>query len=290
MIYDKVIIKQIPDDLAELTGLNKYNRSKMPKTGDFFQVAIEGGRFVTGIDEDSLQVNRLPEHEKEEKKKEIKALRESLESLTGKDLSATSSFWELFGISVSSDNDLILNKSNPMDIVRYHALIANGYAAPDKASASLPQYRNAKYFCFVEERANEEEVSTQMKRDRARSELLNLSDDSDKMVLVGQYLEGDKYKDGMSPKTLYKMLSDYINSVNEPDNLKRFVKAVGLPVEELQFKVLVDRAIKKRLIKFVDGLYQRGQVTLGKTPMDVYTNLKTPEYATELYSIRQELE
>ncbi len=109
------------------------------------------------------------------------------------------------------------------------------------------------------------------------------------MVLIGQYLEGDKYKIGMRPNTLYKMLSDFINDVKEPDNLKRFLKAVGTSVEDLQFKIVVDRAIKKKIIKYKDGYYQRGQVTLGKNALSVYENLKKPEFATEFLSLQEEL-
>ncbi|GEM_PF-2115624 len=291
MIYDKVTIKQIPDDVASLTGLNKYNRSKMPSTGDFLQPAIEGGRAVTGIDEDSFQIQRIKDDfEREKVAKETKALRESLEKLTGKDLSATSPFWETFGVRLSSDSDLVLNRANPIDVIRYHVLVSNHYAIPDKNKAGLPEYRATKYYCFVEDKVNDEEVSTQMSRDKARSELLKLSEDENRMVIVGQYLEGDKYKAGMKQMTLYKMLSDYISSVLEPDNIKRFVKAVGLSNEELQFKIIVDRAIKKKIIRLNKGYYQRGQVTLGTNPLEVYENLKKPEFATEFLSLKEELE
>lgn len=290
MNYEKVVVKQIPDELAMLTGLHKYNRSKMPKTGDFFHAAVLNGRAITGIDEDALDIMRLPDSERVVKQEEVKNLRTYLEKYTQKDLSATSSFWEVFGVAISSDSDLTLNKDNPLDVIRYHMLVSNGYVAPSKEAASLPEFRNAKYYCHVESVVNDEEVSTQMIRDKARSELLKLSDNTDKMVLIGQYLEGDKYKPNMKPMTLYKMMSEYINSTQEPGNLQKFLKAIKTPVEDLNFRIIVDRAMKKKVIKYRDGYYQRGQVTLGKTPLDVYENLKKPEFATELFSLREELE
>ena len=160
--------------------------------------------------------------------------------------------------------------------MRYHLLLANGYVAPDRASASLPQYRSAKYYLHVQDRANSEEVSTQKLRDKAAAELLKLSDNDDLMVLVGQYLEGDKYKQGMKNATLYKMLSSYIKDVAEPDNVKRFLRATSLSPEQLQFKIVTDRAIKKRKIKLIDGYYQVGQVTLGKSISEVYEALRSP--------------
>lgn len=294
MNFDKVIIKQIPDDYAAMTGLHKYGRSKMPKTFEFLQVGLgPDGRALTGIDEEAYSVNSIADPEAREKKKEeLLALRLSLQKLTQKDLSATSNYWDSFGIHLSSDSDLILNKNNPQHVIIYHAMIANGYAAPDYASASHPHYRNAKYFCFVEERANKEEVNVTRAKDKARAKLVEISENHDLMVLIGQFLEGDKYKAGMSDDTLYKMLSNYIEDKKDSDNIKRFVKAVSTPIEDLQFKIVVDRAIKKKIIRYdaKSGLYQRGQVTLGKTPMDVYSNLRSPEYATEFLSIQNDME
>lgn len=291
MNYDTIRIKQIPDDTSVLTGLDKYNRSKMPGTTDFLQAGEIAGRKVTGIDENAYEIEIMTDEEEKDKiYKETKALRENLEKLTNKDLSGTSAFWDTFGVRIDSDSELTLNMAVPLDKVRYFMLVANGYVAPNRAAASLPKYRGAKYYCHVDETVVSEEVSTQKIRDKARGELLKLSEDKDKLVLIGQYLEGDRYKLGMKPDTLYKMLSDYINKPTEPDNLKRFLKAVNVGVEELQYKVLVDRAIKKKIIRLRDGYYQRGQVTLGKSPFDVYENLKKPDFATEYLSIKQELE
>ena len=291
MKYDKVVVKQIPDDYATYTGLNKYGKSKMPQTYDRLQ-ACEGpdGRTITGLDEDAWAIAMIQDDEKREKvKNEKKNLRLALEKATGKKLDAQSDFWDTFFVTIGADSDLTLNRSNPLDIVKYHVLVSNGYAAPDLESAGLPEFRNAKYYCYVDERVNREEVSTQKLRDRARAKLLQISETHDLTVLIGQALEGDKYKMGMDDNTLYKMLSDYINNVKEPDNVKRFIRAVDTSVEDLQFKVTVDRAVKKKVIRYRDGYYQRGQVTLGRSITEIYDNLKLPEFATEFLSIKEEV-
>lgn len=292
MKYEKVIVKQIPDDYASMTGLHKYNRSKMPKTIEFLQVGIGlDGSYITGLDEDSLEINKISDPEtREARREEVKALRESLEKRLKKDLSPTSTFWETFGVSLSSDSDLILNKSNALHVVMYNALVANHYMAPDKDSASLPQFRNAKYFAHVEEREQEEQAVDKLSKAKASAKLLDLYDNPDHLVLVGQYLEGDKYKDGMSPKTLFNMLSTYVENKKEPDNLKRFMKAADLDVEDLQFKITIDRAIKKKVIQYKGGVYQRGAATFGKTPADVYSNLRKPEFASDFLQIKDEVE
>ncbi len=50
MKFDKIIIKQIPDNYSVATGLSKYGRSKMPSTTEFLQVAKNiDGRFYYRI-------------------------------------------------------------------------------------------------------------------------------------------------------------------------------------------------------------------------------------------------
>src|SRR5690606_9549962 len=105
---------------------------------------------------------------------------------------------------------------------------------------------------------------------------------------IGQYLEGDKYKLKMSDDAIYKMLSTYIN--RDFDNLERFMKAAKMDVEDLQYKITVDRALKGHIIKVSDGYYQRGNVTLGKNLQEVYDTLKKPQFATEFLSIKEEVE
>ena len=291
MKYEKVIVKQIPDDYATMTGLHKYNRSKMPKTVEFLQVGIDvDGSYITGLNEDSIEINKISDPiAREEKREEVKSLRLFLEQKLKKDLSSTSAFWETFGVQLSSDSDLILNKANALHQVMYNALVANHYLAPDQESASLPQFRNAKYYAFVAERADEEAAVDKLSKAKASSELLKLYDNPDHLLLIGQYLEGDKYKAGMTPKTLFNMLSTYVES-KDADNMKRFMKAVTLDVQDLQFKITIDRAIKKKVIQHRNGVYQRGASNFGKSILDVYKNLTKPEFASDFLQIKEEVE
>src|SRR5690606_14085273 len=109
------------------------------------------GRFITGFDEESWELNMINDLEERARiAKERKELRESLEKALGNDLSGTSTFCETFGVKISSDQELTLNRSNPLDVVKYHMLIANGYVAPNKALAAHPDYLQAKYYCHVD--------------------------------------------------------------------------------------------------------------------------------------------
>ena len=293
MKYEKVVIKQIPDESAISFGLDKYGRSKMPRTYEGLSVAESApgsGYFITGLDDKGLELNAIRDPDEREKvAEERKAVRSQLEKYLGEGkLDPRSDFWKReFQIRISSDDKTMLSNRNPMDVVTYHAAIANGYIAPDERSAALPQYRNCKYYFHVEDIVNDELVSTVKKRDKARGELLKLDDDKDKLVLIGQYLEGAKYKLSMRPSTLYTMLSDYINDTKNPEKLGEFVKAMKLSNEELQYKVNVETAIRKKIIKYRDGMYYFGSTGLGRNAVDVLKSLKTPEFTNEYLSIEE---
>lgn len=291
MLQESIIIKQIPDDYAESTGLSKYNRSKMPKCIDRLAPAENrDGRFITGFDEDSLDINLISDlAERDIKKKEIENLRLSLEKSTGLKLDGTSPYWEGYYVEIKSDKDLILNKANPHDLIKYYVLISNHYAAPSRDETGNPKYKNAKYFVFSESVSNHEKLTARKSRDKAISELSKIMDKKDSLLLLGQYLEGPKYNKSHDADTLYSMLSDFIE-LNKDYAIDRFLKAIKKSKEEMQYKIIIDLAIRTKIIKYKDKYYQRGQVTLGKSVEEVYANLSTPEFAPEFLSIKEELE
>lgn len=292
MYQEQVIIKQLADEYGDSTGLHKYNRSRMPKCIDRLVAAPNrDGRFITGLDEQSLEIHKIKDSDvRIEKEKEIKALRESLERQTGADLTGTSDFWKSFSVDISSDSDLILNNSNPLDVIRYHLLISNGYVAPSKEDAGHPRYAAAKYYAFTAEVADKEEVSIRKIKDKARAMLTQIENKPETMSLIGQFLEGKQYARTNDPDILYTMLGNYIDSDKSGETAKKFLNVANKDIEELQFKLVIDKAILSKIIKIRDKYYQRGQVTFGKTIDEVYNTLQSPEYAAEFASIKDELE
>lgn len=282
------LIKQIPDDYAESTGLNKYNRSRMPGCRDRFVASLNNdGRYLTGIDEDALNISS-------EERIKIEEFRKSLEKRTGKDLSATSPFWETYEVVIYADKPKIFNSENPMDVVALKVLFANCYVAPSEKDANTPQYRDAQYYAYTEEGEVNEEITKRKKRDKALVELFGISESKDKLLMYGQYLEGLKYHSKLTEDNLYKMLRAYIEDKNI-ENTENFIVALKKSPEELQQKVIVDKALKQRLISRVSlgakkFVYQYGQVTIGNTLEEVYRNLTLPDFAPELRAIIQELE
>lgn len=281
-----VQIKQIPDDYAESIGLAKYGRSRMPGCVDRF-MAREGidGRRITGIDEGQQGLTK-------DQAEKIKELRLDLEKKTNQQLDPFSPFWDEFLVSIYSDTPKTFDTNNPMDIIALRMLKANGFVVPNKEMVDDPRYIKAQYYAYTEESENAEEVRSYRKRDDAIVELSKIADNKEKLLLYGQYLEGIKYSPKFKIGTLYEMLRAYITD-KDLKNATNFLSAVKLPVEELQQKIIVDKAIKQRLIqKSVVGkkqVYQFGQTTLGFTIEEVYRNLATPEYAPELMTLAKEL-
>ncbi len=284
-----ITIRQCPNDVSEAIGLAKHNRSRLPGTSERLQVAVNtDGRYITGLDEKSFVIKD------EATKEKVKAKREALEATTGKDLSGTSEFWSQFLMTIPSDEDLVLNTENPMDEVKYRALIANGYVAPDFAALSNPGYKDANYYCHLEAEAVKEDIGNRKTRDKAIGKLGTIAENKNRMVLVGQFLEGAKYDNKLDEDTLYKMLREYIEQ-KDLKFAKLFNKALDVSTEDIQRKMIIDAGFKKRLIKKVNvgpkkSVYQFGQVTLGGTIEEVYTNLGDAKFSNELLTIQAELE
>lgn len=283
-----ILIRQIPDDYSESTGLNKYGRSRMPGCKDSFSASLNvDDRFVTNLDEDAYGV-------KPEDATKILELRKSLEKRTGKDLSGTSPFWRDFYVIIDSDRPRMFDTTNAMDTIAYNLLIANKNVAPSKDAAYTPEYKDAQYYAYTEEGEDAEETNNRRSRDKAVSALLSVSEDKDKMLLYGQYLEGLKYTDKLKTDSIFKMLRAYVEDKNIKNSIN-FLAALAKPVEELQTKNIIDRAIKQRLINKVGvgskkQVYQFGQVTIGATPEEVYKNLSSPDFIPELMALKTELE
>lgn len=285
-----VLIRQIPDDYAESSGLAKYNRSRMPGCIDRFPAVLNtDGRYITGLDEDSSTV-------KQEERKTIKEKRLRLESKLGKDLSALSNFWEDYYVVIDTNKPKVFNTENPADELSLTVLIANNFVAPSKSHTDMPEYRTAQYYAYTEESEIQEETSNQRVRDKAISKLSEIGEDEDKMRLYGQYLEGLKYHAKLGPNALYTMLRSYIEDKKSGvENSKQFLLALDKPIEEIQQKILIDKGIKQGFIRKVSlggrkFVYQFGQVSVGSTIGDVYKNLSSVEFAPELLALQKELE
>jgi hypothetical protein len=291
----ETIVKQIPDAAAELVGLAKYGMSKLPGTKQATQPGIgPDGRWITGIDENALSVAKI-ENAEERKKIQIekKTLREKLEKALGQNLDAgpNNPFWDDYLVDLTSMK--IIDMDNPKHRLELEVALANGDIAPSLESTSTPEYRNAKFYLYIEEDEARATVSLVRLKDEAKSKLVEIAKNKKKLDLVGRYVLPKKIRADLSEDTKYQLLSMWIDE-NVKDqkvsNAERFLKVVEMKNEELYVKLIMDDAIAKKVIRFRENRYQRGNITYGRTPGEVLEFLSNDENQLELASIKSELE
>ncbi len=286
-------IKQSPDLSAQSVGLAKYNRSKMPGCWEILQAGIgRDGRWITGLDEKSIAIKQIGDPEVREKtQKEVQARRESLELLTGYDLSADSknTHWERAIIKLSDKTTLDLN--NPNDVITYHLLLANNFAAPEIAVTDTPDFVNSKFYMS---RTEEEAINISNRtreKDKAISKLFSMYDNKNRLTLVAKYVIGASIKDTMSVDTLYNTVSSFIKDPEDKkgSNVRKFLEAADKTIEDLNYRITAIEAIKLNILRQREGLYQRGNITYGKDINKVTEFLADPKNSLELESIIEEI-
>lgn len=285
-----VEVKQTPDLSAQMLGLDKHNRSKFPGTFETIQ-ATKGpdGRWITGLDEDAVSIRSISDVElREKRREEVKALREDLQNLTGLDLSAKSIFWNTFFINIVEK--LALNFDNPMDVIKYHVLIANKHAAPELEAKNDPDFMHTKFYMHRSENEEGQKAVKTREKDKAVADLYKLYDNPNKLRLIGKYLFGTIIKDTMTTDGVYNYIRSKIEAEKEGTITRKFNEATSKTIEELTYKLVIDEAIQKHVIRIREGYYQRGNATYGKSMKEVIKFLSSPENANEFASVKEEVD
>jgi len=286
-------VTQYADRTARTLGLSKYKKSKFPGTFHLLQIKKgQDGRFLTGFDENALEVLNMKDSDARElKREELKELRESLEKLAGASLSAepSNAYWDnqLYDVS-----ERPLDMGNWKDRLFYNVGLANKWFAIDEeVIEGDPEYANVKFVISRTDEDIEKRVSKKQKLDRAKAKLLEIYDLENKLKfrLIAKYLlDTNQVLDNTSDPLLYEMLDDFIQKTE--GNVAKFMQVVDKTPEDLQYKLKVDDAIRLNILKFRDGYYQRGNLTYGKTVGEVSKFLSLPENAGEFASIVDEID
>lgn len=284
-----VKVKQSPDASAASIGLNRYNRSVFPNTMQGFQpYKTKGGRWVTGLDENAPEILKLKAVDAKQYKEvfeRVKEERESLELLTGEDLSATSKFWDDF--IVLFRNEIILDLDDPMDKIRYRVMVANNYAAPNPDVVEAPEYVNTKFYISRTEEEESNKAKVKREKNRAIAELTKIEENKNRLLVIAKYIFGNNISDSITMDALYNMLSDYISNDKRGADIRTFLTAVEKPTEDIQIKLTIDEAIKLNIIRLSGGVYQRGSITYGKDVPAMIKYFSKADNSGELASIME---
>ncbi len=270
-------------------GLEKEGRSKFPGCVDIIQPARGiDMRWKTGMDEDAMSVNAITDVTlREETKAKLKKEREELQQMTGLDLSAMSKFWESFFIEINPNQPL--NLLNPMDRIKYNVVLVSDAVAPNLRKAYEAEYTGAKYYISKENEDVTEKLSKKKRYNLAVSKLEELIKVPDQAILIGKYL--DLSVSNTTPQdNIYDAFQTYLDSDDKTDSIDKFMSALNRTPEELSIKLIYQDAIKFNVIRMRDNLYQRGNITMGKTPNQVVDFLSDFKNSSELLSIQEEIE
>lgn len=252
------------------------------------------GKVLTGLDENALDVIRIDDPKERKKKQDsIKKEREELERLLGRDLDVTSDFWNNFFITI--EDGLILDPSNPMHRLYEIVLIANKKVAPSEDILTTDESFEKCVFYF--HRETEQLAKTAKKalsKDKAVSKLYVINETNPaKLVNIYSYLFGYDAKNEVSPDTAYLKIKEMLEVKDErllSINIKKVIEVLDLKPEELNTKLMLDKAVKKRVITTKGNIYRRGDIILGNDYDEALEYLMSPENSAELVSLKKEID
>jgi len=287
---ERVIIKLLnnpenPDLKMKYIGAKEYCT---PRVGP-------DGKIITGLDENALYITRMEDGKaKKELQANIKKERESLERLLGVDLTPGSTYWNDYYI-ILDDEEVDLDFSNPLDRVRERFLIANGYVAPSFEDIENDErYHNTIFYIFREAEESTKSIEKTKLEDKAKASLYSLYEDNPaKLTIVAQYLLGHALNADVKSDVAYTKLRDYIETTDKNKkkiNLASFIDAVSKSPEEMATKIILDKAIKRQIVKARGGIHRRGEVILGNTYAEALDYLLSVENSGELNSLNKEVE
>lgn len=271
-------------------GLEKEGRSKFPGCIDTIQPSRgRDGRWRTGLDENALHVLAIQDStEREEKKASIIKLRTELEELTGLNLDALSEFWN--GYFIKLDPNVVINLANPLDRIKYHVMLESDSVAPSLMDATRnADYRSAKYYIAREFEEVGDRVAKRRRRDEAGASLLDIMKTPDKAIMIGNYL-GLHINNNTPSDNVYDIFQTYLENDEREGSIEKFLSACSKSPEEISTKIIFNEAFKLNVIRQRDGLFQRGNITMGRSPGDVLDFLSDIKNSAELLSIQEEIE
>lgn len=285
---EKVTIKVVADPTNPQLGL-KYVGAK-----EYIPVQTgPDGKVITGLDENALHIMRIEDTtERKKVQAALKKEREELERLLGRDLDVSSDFWEDFFVTI--EDGLILDPTNPMHRLIEKFLIASKKVAPNEETIELDEdFANCLFYFHRETEEVAKSAKTSKTKDKAISALYTISENNpDRLRKIYSYIFGYDAKNEVSPDSAYVKIKEMLEVTDSKalkDNIKKITTALELKPEELNTKLILDKAIKKRIVTTKGNIYRRGDIILGNNYDEALEYLMSPENSAELVSLTKEV-
>lgn len=278
----KVIVKLLknpsnPKLKMKYVGANEY---LTPRKG-------EDGKLITGLDEQAIDILKISDTKvREAKQKDIIKTRKDLEKVLNVSLATDSAFWEDFNV-VLSDEDLNLDSSNARDRLIEIWLVANKKAAPsEEAIDNDEEYRNCVFYIYREEEETSKKAKKEQNTDEAVAKLFGLKENPKKLQTVASYVLGAVASE-FTPEQAYLKLKEYISK--DVDNISKFLSSVEETPEKMHTKLILDKAVKKKIVTHIGNVYRRGDIIYGYNYDEALSYLGSVENTGELGSLQKEV-
>lgn len=268
---------------GDLIGLSNHNLSKWRDTVEIYTCKYDemAKKWLTGLDENDPKILAIEnEEERVKKQNELRELREQLEKLTGKDLSATNDeFWSEYLITFTDNMRPFIPHLNPWDRVAIEVLKRRGDIAFGGSDLHNARYTDSKYYIESEEQEISSKKSIRKLQKQAISAAFSLEDNYDKLWKIAYLLNLTKTVNENSQSLIDKIDNYVRRNEKYSDELEKLVDLVALTDYELEALTMFRKAIKAGVIKFdaATKLYHRGGVNFKGTEMDSVKDMTNPE-------------
>lgn len=262
------------------------------------------GRFRTGLDPEALYIRKLDPEAAELEKKRVTALRQELETLTGLDLSPTSSYYkEMFNDKLEQaaravivelkDEDNLFNLDNPYEAItfawlRVHPLIASSYQAWERGV-----YPATTKFYVADEQV-EQEISYKKKTAINKAIVVLDSMSVEDRQKVARLL-GMPISDQTKEIFVYNLLDTFIKSSEISDGkykgqdpLTLFNRIASLDSKLLGIKDIIEQAVRFSVYREdKDGSIREGTVEIAKTHDELALELSKAKNQDKLIALTE---
>jgi len=274
-------------------------------------------RYVTGLNEFSPDIKRLPPGEKDIKIKEIRKAVSQLEQ----ELAANyvdpedkefwnkvtllkpdnDKFWSRISLRCGNDPVYLDPKKDPYDLIKLYAIQAGGFSMISKSLKSAKTSPNPKKFYLDQ---LEETISTRTEytklKNKALVELEKMYEkNANKLIYVAKVVDADsvQYTKSTPHDIVYENMDAFISGEGTESSKKRaaeqFLSASKSTMKDLKIRALVKDAMFYRFITpkasgWIETL--DSGLKLGKVPSEVVEFFKNPEHEDALKSLMDKVE
>lgn len=180
-----------------------------------------------------------------------------------------------------------LNLSNPVDMLKYRALIANGYVAPSIEESYNTDYRNCLYYFTEPEKQLSNKKNTLKLRNKISGKIAEHEDD--KLWLLGiASMLGLNYHTTASADNIYILIDEYKKGLDTSLGLEKMVETLFTLKEDVINKFIINSGLKFMFIKYDNNQdYTIQNVPITKSKDELFVKLLSEDFIKEYAYLRE---